>query len=85
MLKKFLGAAIALGLVALLAVPFGREIYYRYEVWHRLGDVGDSDHRAAFQEWNGSARGFERQLRDQCLQVYGTGAPQCERYRDVSN
>jgi hypothetical protein len=85
MLKKFLGAAIAVGLLAVLVTPFAHEIYYRYDVWRHLDGVGDDSGRAAFREWNGDARGFEQQMRDRCVQLYGAGAAACERYRAVAD
>jgi len=81
MLRRLLGFVIAIGVIAVLAMPFGREIYYRYEVWRHLDQVGDASHRAAFEQWQGGARQFERQLRAQCIQTYGTGAPECDRYQ----
>lgn len=85
MLRKFLGFAIAIGLIAVLAMPFGREIYYRYEVWRHLDQVGDTSPRAAFGEWQGGAREFEQQLRSRCLQTYGQGAPECDRFSAGAN
>jgi hypothetical protein len=81
MFRKFLGLAIAVAFVAVLVLPFGREIYYRYQVWRNLDQVGDLDHRAAFGEWQGGAREFEQQLRARCLQTYGAGSPECDRYQ----
>jgi hypothetical protein len=80
MLKRFLGFAIAVGVIVVLAMPFGREIYYRYEVWRHLDQVGDAGYRAAFGDWKGGAREFQQQLRARCLQTYGAGAPECDRY-----
>jgi len=82
MLSKFLVALAGVVLLVVLAMPFGREIYYRFEVWRQLDGPGD---RAAFEAWHGSAREFQQQLRDRCLHVYGAGAQPCERYRTVSN
>jgi hypothetical protein len=81
MLTKFLVTCCALALMVVLALPFGREIYYRYEVWHNLDGAVD---RAAFAAWTGSARSFERQLADRCKVVYGSGAPACDRYQPSS-
>jgi hypothetical protein len=80
MLAKFLVTCCAVALVVVLALPFGREIYYRYEVWHNL----DGAAQAAFAAWNGSARSFERQLANRCKVVYGSGAPACGRYHPDS-
>jgi|HubBroStandDraft_6_1064221.scaffolds.fasta_scaffold245414_3 hypothetical protein len=81
MLRKLLGVAIAIAVIGVLAMPFGREVYYRYEVWRHLDGVGDQGRRAAFGEWQGGAREFQAQLRAQCVQTYGTGAPECARFR----
>ena len=85
MAGRIFGAGIALALVTVLALPFGREIYYRYEVWRHLDRVADASHRAAFDEWNGSAREFERRLAERCHQLYGARSPACERYRGLED
>jgi hypothetical protein len=81
MLAKFLVTCGAVALLVVLALPFGREIYYRYEVWHNLDGATD---QAAFAAWPGSARSFERQLANRCKVVYGSGAAACDRYQPNS-
>ena len=45
----------------------------------------DARQRAAWDQWDGSARAFQQQLADQCRQVYGANSTNCDRYRSVSN
>ncbi len=48
----------ALALLIVMAFPFAKEAYHRYEVSKRLGPVMTDRDRADFQQWNGNAQGF---------------------------
>lgn len=81
MLKRTCGIAMACASLAIVALPFARESYHRYEVSRQLGRLLDATDRAAFAGWNGSALAFVASLRDRCVRVHGEAADACERYR----
>ncbi len=80
---RVLGTCIALVLFVLLAYPFGRDAYHRYEVSRRLDAVMNDSDRAAFRNWNGDAASFSRALYDRCVreQQSGRAATNCDSYR----
>ncbi len=67
--------------VVMVALPFGREAYHRYQVSRRLDTVMDERDRAALNQWNGDAASFGRSLYERCVREQGEGAAACERYR----
>ena len=74
---RILGTCAALALIVVLAYPFARDAYHRYEIAKRL----DSQDRAAFQNWSGDPALFVRSLYDRCTLTYGPGAPSCDAYK----
>jgi len=78
---KFLGTCVALLVIIAVGYPFAQDAYHRYQVSRRLDAVMDSQDRAAFRQWNGSAIDFAKTLYDRCELSEGKGAVQCERYR----
>jgi hypothetical protein len=80
---KILGTCIALALIMLLAFPFAREAYHRYEVARRLDPLMDERDRAAFRAWSGDATSFGRSLFERCELINGVGAATCQPYRSA--
>lgn len=80
-MRRILGTIVALVLLLVVAYPFGRDAYHRYQVAHRLDGMMDERDRAAFRDWNGDAASFQRSLVERCELMNGRGAPNCERYR----
>jgi hypothetical protein len=78
---KILGTCAALALIIVLALPFAREAYHRYEVARRLDPLMDERDRAAFRAWSGDAASFGRSLYERCELINGQGAPACEGYK----
>jgi hypothetical protein len=66
---------------AVVALPFAREAYHRYQVSQRLDSVMDDRDRQAFSQWNGDAASFGRSLFERCVREQGSGTASCERYR----
>ena len=80
---RFLGTAVALALIMLVALPFARDAYHRYEVAQRLKPLMNDHDLAAWRDWNGDAVSFGRSLLDRCELINGQGAPACEAYRSA--
>ena len=76
-----LGIVIAVVLVVLFAVPFGRDAYHRYIVSERLKSVLTPQERAEFDNWNGTAVSFAETLYARCELTQGKSAVQCDRYK----
>jgi len=74
---RILGTCAALALIIILAFPFARDAYHRYEVGRRL----DPADRAAFQNWSGDPASFMRSLYERCELINGRGAPACDAYK----
>jgi hypothetical protein len=47
---RILGTCAALALLIVMAFPFAKEAYHRYEVSKRLGPLMDDRDRAAFRQ-----------------------------------
>ncbi len=73
------GAALAL--VVLLATPFGRDLYHRYELNRELAQYADPAARAAATGQSGGVAAVGDDLLRRCEQIYGRGDPDCMRYR----
>jgi len=80
-LTRILGISLAVAILALFALPFGRDAYHRYQVAKRLDTVMDDRDRAALNQWNGDAASFGKSLFERCVREQGADAPACERYR----
>jgi hypothetical protein len=78
---RILGTVAALALIIVLAFPFAREAYHRYEVARRLEPLMDERDRAAFRAWPGDAASFGRSLYERCELINGAGAATCEPYK----
>lgn len=80
-MTRILSIALGIAIVAMFALPFGREAYHRWQISKRLDSVMDQRDRAAFDQWNGDAASFGRSLFERCQREQGIGAASCERYR----
>lgn len=80
---KFLGTCVALLAIIAIGYPFAQDAYHRYQVSRQLYKVMDSQDRAAFRQWNGSANDFAKTLYERCELTNGKGAVQCVRYRSA--
>jgi hypothetical protein len=80
---RIMGTCVALGLIVVLAYPFAREAYHRYEVARRLDPLMDDRDRAAFRAWSGDATSFGRSLYERCELINGPASPTCEAYRSA--
>jgi hypothetical protein len=80
-MTRILGGVVLLALFVLLALPFAREAYWRYEVSQNLTGVMNSRDQAAFENWDGSAISFDRSLLGRCELTNGPGSAACQRYR----
>lgn len=78
---RILGTAVALVLVMLLAFPFARDAYHRYEVAQRLKPLMNDRDLAAWRDWSGDAASFGRTLYQRCELINGPGAATCEPYK----
>jgi hypothetical protein len=80
---RILGTCIALALILMLAFPFVREAFHRYEVARRLDPLMNERDRAAFRAWSGDATSFGRSLLERCELINGPGAATCESYKSA--
>ena len=80
---RILGTCAALVLLIVMAFPFAKEAYHRYEVSKRLGPVMTDRDRADFQQWNGNAVDFARMLYERCQLQKGQDAPACDPIRSA--
>jgi hypothetical protein len=80
-MTRILGISVAVAILAVFALPFGKEAYHRYQVSERLDTVMDDRDRQAFSQWNGDAASFGRSLFERCEREQGAGAGACARYR----
>ena len=78
---RILGTIVALVLVALVALPFARDAYHRYQVAQRLKTLLDEHDQAAWRDWTGDAISFGRSLYARCQLTSGQNASNCEPYR----
>jgi hypothetical protein len=78
---RILGSLVAVALLVLVAYPFGREAYHRYQVAQRLKPLMNEHDQAAWRDWNGDAVSFGRSLYERCELINGHGAQNCELYR----
>jgi hypothetical protein len=74
---RMLGTCAALALIIVLAFPFARDAYHRYEINRRL----NPQDQAAFQNWSGDPASFLRSLYERCELVNGRDAPACDSYK----
>jgi hypothetical protein len=80
---RILGTCAALALLIVMAFPFGKEAYHRYEVSKRLGPLMTDRDRADFQQWNGNAQDFARMLYERCQLQKGQDAQACDELRSA--
>lgn len=80
-MRRALGTLIALIVLLVVAYPFGRDAYHRYQVAQRLDALMDERDRAAFRNWSGDAASFSRSLYERCALQNGRTSPNCDRYR----
>jgi hypothetical protein len=80
-MSRMLGTLVAVAIVVLLAAPFVREAYHRYQLAQDLQTVMSDRDRAAFQDWKGDAASFGRSLFDRCVRENGRDSPTCQPYR----
>jgi hypothetical protein len=78
---KILGTVVALALVILVALPFARDAYHRFQVAQRLKPLMNEHDQAAWRDWNGDAVSFGRSLYERCALTNGQGSQNCEPYR----
>lgn len=80
-LGRMIRLGIILGLLVVVALPFARDAYERHKVLRQLNGVINEHDRAAFNNWNGSARAFAENLYDRCLRDNPPSVNYCDRYR----
>jgi hypothetical protein len=78
---RILGTLTALALVMLVAFPFARDAYHRYEVAQRLRPLMNEHDQAAWRDWNGDAVSFGRSLYERCELINGQGSQNCQAYK----
>jgi hypothetical protein len=78
---RILGSVVALALVVLVALPFARDAYHRYQVAQRLKPLMNEHDQAAWRGWNGDAVSFGRSLYERCALINGQSAQNCEAYK----
>jgi hypothetical protein len=81
MVFRILGTVVALVLVALVALPFARDAYHRYQVAQRLKPLMNEHDQAAWRDWTGDAVSFGRTLYARCQLTSGQNASNCEPYK----
>jgi hypothetical protein len=79
-MTRILGTCFAVALILVMAYPFARDAYHRYQVAHRLDPLMSDSDRAAFRVWSGDAASFGRSLYERCELTNGPGSPTCEPY-----
>ena len=80
-MARILGTLAALALVMLVAFPFARDAYHRFEVAQRLKPLMNEHDLAAWRDWNGDAVSFGRSLYERCELINGQGSQNCEAYK----
>ena len=80
-MARILGTCTALVVVLLVAFPFARDAYHRYDVAQKLKPLMNEHDQAAWRDWSGDAVSFGRSLYERCQLVNGQGAQNCEAYR----
>jgi hypothetical protein len=78
---RILGTCAALALVIVVAFPFARDAYHRYEVAQRLKPLMNEHDQAAWRDWNGDAASFGRSLYERCELINGPGSQNCDAYK----
>jgi hypothetical protein len=79
-MTRILGTCFAVALILVMAYPFARDAYHRYQVAHRLDPLMSDSDRAAFRVWSGDAASFGRSLYERCELTNGPDSPTCEPY-----
>lgn len=82
-MARILGTCVALTLIMLVAFPFARDAYHRYEVAQRLKPLMNEHDLAAWRDWSGDAVSFGRSLYERCELINGQNAPACEPYKSA--
>ena len=80
-MTRILGTCLALALIIVMAYPFARDAYHRYEVARRLDPLMSDSDRAAFRVWSGDAASFGRSLYERCELTNGQNSPTCDPYK----
>ena len=80
-MTRILGTGLALALIVVMAFPFARDAYHRYQVARALDPLMSDSDRAAFRVWSGDAASFGRSLYERCELSYGANAPTCDPYK----
>jgi hypothetical protein len=78
---RILGTCAALALLMLVALPFARDVFQRYEVAQRLKPLMNEQDKAAWRDWNGDAVSFGRSLYKRCELTNGQNSPNCDAYK----
>ena len=78
---RILGTCAALALLLLVAFPFGRDAYHRYQVAQRLKPLMNEHDQAAWRDWSGDAVSFGRSLYARCMLTNGQNTIACEPYK----
>ena len=78
---RIMGTCVALALITLVAFPFLRDAYHRYEVAQRLKPLMNEQEQAAWRDWSGDAVSFGRSLYERCELINGQGAATCQPYK----
>jgi hypothetical protein len=78
---RILGTVAALATLLLVAFPFVRDAYHRYEVAQRLKPLMNEHDLAAWRDWNGDAVSFGRSLYERCELINGQGSSNCDAYK----
>jgi hypothetical protein len=80
-MTRILGSCLALALILVMAYPFARDAFHRYQVARRLDPLMSDSDRAAFRVWSGDAASFGRSLYERCELSNGPASPTCEPYK----
>lgn len=78
---RIMGTSVAMALIILVAFPFARDAYHRYEVAQRLKPLMTEHDQAAWRDWSGDAVSFGRSLYERCELINGKGSTSCEPYK----
>lgn len=80
---RILGTCAALALIIVMAFPFVRDAYHRYEIAQRLKPLMTQQDQAAFRDWHGDAASFGRSLYERCELTHGQDSASCEAYKSA--
>lgn len=81
-MKNFIFTIGAFAILSVIAFPFIRDAYTRYEIMRRFGPTLSEQDRAAFNYWQGDMTSFVRYILARCEQTAGPDAKACQAYRD---